>query len=289
VEPIVRPRRRRVAPAPLLFLLALIGTLGAGLLVGPHAWPLPPSFAAGGEPSAPIPSPTPTPARPSDRPLPGVGAAEAPLGSPLPAPAGGGAHSFAALQEDGVTPVAYDPCRPVHVVVRSAQAPAGGAEVVAEALARLSEATGLRFVDDGPTDEVPSAERPSYQPDRYGDRWAPVLVSWDTVAENPFLDGEVIGSGGSAWRSLGEGPRVYVSGTVSLDAVQITELLERSDGAAHAEAVVLHELAHVVGLGHVDDPAELMYPRAQRGVTAFGPGDLTGLARLGSGPCVPEL
>jgi hypothetical protein len=32
-----------------------------------------------------------------------------------------------------------------------------------------------------------------------------------------------------------------------------------------------------------------MYPEARREVTDFAAGDLTGLARLGSGPCVPEL
>ena len=50
-----------------------------------------------------------------------------------------------------------------------------------------------------------------------------------------------------------------------------------------------HELAHVVGLNHVDDAAELMYPEGIPGVVAFGPGDLTGLARLGRGQCFPGL
>jgi hypothetical protein len=44
-----------------------------------------------------------------------------------------------------------------------------------------------------------------------------------------------------------------------------------------------------VGLAHVDDATQLMYPEARRQVSDFADGDLTGLAPLGSGPCVPQL
>ena len=50
------------------------------------------------------------------------------------------------------------------------------------------------------------------------------------------------------------------------------------------EAIVLHELAHVVGLAHVSEPMELMFAD-NTGQVTFGPGDLEGLARLGSLPC----
>ena len=45
-----------------------------------------------------------------------------------------------------------------------------------------------------------------------------------------------------------------------------------------------HEVAHLVGLGHVNEPMELMFA-SNDGQTEFGPGDLTGLALLGSLPC----
>jgi hypothetical protein len=150
--------------------------------------------------------------------------------------------------------------------------------------------TGLQFVDDGVTDEPGTwAERPSFQPERYGDRWAPVLVSWESEDENPRLAGGIVGEAGSSWRSLGDGPRVYVTGTVSLDAPQLADVLGRSDGRELAVAIVAHEIAHLVGLSHVDDPTQLMYPEAQQDVTDLGAGDRTGLARVGSGLCAPEL
>jgi hypothetical protein len=39
-----------------------------------------------------------------------------------------------------------------------------------------------------------------------------------------------------------------------------------------------------VGLGHVDDVGELMYPETTSR-TELGPGDRTGLDLLGRGPC----
>ena len=55
-----------------------------------------------------------------------------------------------------------------------------------------------------------------------------------------------------------------------------------------ARAIILHELGHLIGLDHVDDNDQLMYPRAGD-VLDFADGDLTGLSVLGAGACVPGL
>ncbi|AEE46669.1 peptidase M10A and M12B matrixin and adamalysin [Cellulomonas fimi ATCC 484] len=199
------------------------------------------------------------------------------------------AHAFLQTQPGGTAPVSFDPCRPVHYVVRPDGAPAGGAALVDEAVQRLSAATGLVFVDDGETDEGPSDDRSAYQPDRYGERWAPVLVTWSDETEDPRLAGSVAGVGGPVTTVVGDHPRVTVSGSVSLDAAGITEILATPDGTAIARSVVVHELAHVVGLAHVDDPTQLMAPRSDPGVTELQAGDLTGLALAGAGACAPWL
>jgi hypothetical protein len=87
-------------------------------------------------------------------------------------------YRFTALQADGKTPVTYDPCRPVHYVVRTQGAPVGGQALITEAVGRVARATGLQFRDDGTTSEAPSGQREPFQKDRYGDRWAPVLIAW---------------------------------------------------------------------------------------------------------------
>lgn len=221
------------------------------------------------------------------RPTPGGQAQSSPLGEPAP-----GTHSsafrFLATQEGGDEPVAYDPCRPVHVAV-GGSAPAGGDAALTAAVAEVSEATGLRFVRDAPTDEPASDDREAYQPERYGDRWAPVLIVWETDDLHPDLAAGGVGLGGSRSLSLPGGPSVYVTGQIELDARQLAEVLARPDGADQVRVIVQHELSHVVGLGHVDDPGQVMFPEARPGVHDFGAGDLTGLAALGRGVCVPEL
>ena len=61
----------------------------------------------------------------------------------------------------------------------------------------VSAASGLQFVYDGTTAEAPSKTRETYQPDRYGKQWAPVLIAWSTPEESPDLAGKVAGTGGA--------------------------------------------------------------------------------------------
>ena len=294
--PAARPRRgllRRTAVRGLVVLvLVLVLAGGTAVLSGPGSWPGAPVVrGAGGPAAADAGAGTPPPERgkPLDRPAPGVEAAPTPRGVPLPPPPEGGAHAFVAFQTDGVTPVAYDPCRPVHYVIRPDSAPPGGEALVREAVARISEVTGLQFVYNGLTDEAPAADRKVFQPEEYGRRWAPVLIAWETEEANPALAGDVVGEAGSVPASLADGPRVFLTGSVSLDAPRFAEILRGRGGRDIARSIVLHELGHLMGLAHVEDEAQLMFPEARREVADFAAGDLTGLATLGAGVCVPEL
>jgi hypothetical protein len=49
----------------------------------------------------------------------------------------------------------------------------------------------------------------------------------------------------------------------------------------------MHELGHAVGLGHADDPGQLMYPELGPWAGAWGAGDAVGLRAVGSGNCLP--
>lgn len=265
----VTPRRPRRVPAFLVVALVVLGSLGAAWLVGP---PL-----TGAETVAAAPG----------WPTPGVDAEQVPLGSP-PAGVPEGPHVFVATQDDGSTPVAWDPCRTVHYVVRPDHAPPGGDVVLADAFARLTEVTGLQFVADGPTDEADDSGREPFQPDRYGDRWAPVLVTWQTEEENPDFLTDTVGMAGSLPVSVSDGPLVFVTGVVQLDAAWFADALATTEGTTAARAVVLHELGHLVGLGHVGAPDQLMHP-AGAGPVDFAAGDLQGLAALGRGECEPAL
>ncbi len=265
------PRRSRSRGAWLGGLLAVAVCVG-GLAYGGQ---LQPGRAGGWQ-------------APADVPIPGQEEAKERLGTPPPAPAGIGGFRFAATQAGTGAAVAYDPCRAVHYVVRQAGAPPGGLAMLVAAFERMSQVSGLRFIYDGPTGEAGGQGRAVYQPRRYPNTWAPVLVVWQTPRENPDFAADVLGQAGSARVSATGHPDVYVTGQVSLDPTKLGPMLASPTRAPAARAVTLHELGHLVGLAHVDDPTQLMFPTAS-GVLDYADGDLRGLAALGLGACAPWL
>jgi len=213
-------------------------------------------------------------------------------------PAGSETYSFSMMQTGTDEPVTFDPCRPIHYVTRTAAAGPGGARLVDEAVAQISAATGLKFVSDGLTHEAPSEQRQAFQPERYGQRWAPVLIAWSDESESPGLTGRVAGlGGGRPWRDT-HGRLTYVTGTVWLDTPALMSGVS-TGGSNGARGVIMHELGHVLGAAHVTDPAQLMFggertprlgsPSGPLFAGQLGPGDRAGLAELGNGPCVPGI
>jgi hypothetical protein len=225
----------------------------------------------------------------TSRPTPGVDEAEAPLGTPPHIEDQPGRYAFVDTQAGSSAAVAYDPCRPVRYVVRTAHSPRQASRLIADAMATLSSATGLRFVAAGRTDEIPTGDRAPFQPSRYGDRWAPVLIGWATAQENPTLADGVIGVAGSTPDGVPGGPTIFVTGDAAFSAEWFQQQLRTAKGYTEAEAVVLHELGHVLGLGHVPDRSQIMFEMERPQVTKYGVGDLAGLARLGGGACEPRL
>jgi hypothetical protein len=190
-------------------------------------------------------------------------------------------HEFTFMATIGGAPVRWNPCEPIHYVVNLGAAPSGSLQDVQSAVLRLSSATGIAFTYDGLTDEVPTRDRDVFQPDRYGDRWAPVLIGWVDPRTSTFdFDPggrEAAGVAGPLYPQPGPST-VYVSGVV---AINVADPNPPGFGFPGAQGpVVQHELAHVLGLGHFKAQGELMEPSGG-GMTNFGPGDLEGLRELG--------
>jgi hypothetical protein len=193
----------------------------------------------------------------------------------------GPGFQFLDRTEDG-TPTRWNPCDPIHYVVNATLAPPGSIEDVHEAVRRVSAATGIAFDYEGITDEEPTIYRPTYLPNRYGDRWAPVLIAWVDPDDSdiPFESDDRVAAG----VAIPQIPStrledLYVSGWVAINADDPNPPGFSFPG--QQGPVILHELGHLMGLGHVRTRGELMHPSGG-GVVDFGPGDLEGLRRLGA-------
>ena len=199
-------------------------------------------------------------------------------------------YAFLEAQRGGCQPVRFNPCEPIHYVVNAALAPPGAMEDLQEAIRRVEAATGLTFVSDGPTDELGTTNRPAAIQPRYGNRWAPILIVW---AHGDQLRMEPTNPGGGRSVRIEDS---YVSGVliVNVDAVaQDNGRARPASGFGPGTTwgrVFIHELAHILGLGHVGRSDQVMFPElgVQRGEAVFQPGDLAGLRLLGrEAGCAP--
>ena len=230
-------------------------------------------------------------AAPARQPPPGREEASAPLGVAPRAPAATDETGFRFMrhQNRSAAPITWSPCRPIHYVIRPDNAPPGGAETLATAITAVSQATGLHFINDGATTEGPTEDRQPYQPARYGDRWAPVLIAWATPTEVPDFGTDITGEAGPIGIGTPNGDNTYISGTLYLDAQKMTAVGTTSNGLPAEQVVVLHELGHLVGLAHINDPNQVMYPRSDTRLSGYNQGDRSGLVALGHGPCQPDI
>jgi hypothetical protein len=186
-------------------------------------------------------------------------------------------------------PIRWNPCRPIHYVVNAELGPPDSLDLVQTATQRVTDATGVTFIDDGPTTELPSGTRPIYQPQRYGQEWAPVLIAWvhPSASRLSFgaTDHQALGVALPLLQFAGDRPYQYVSGEIAMNADD--SLPDSFDVPGSAGLVLQHELGHIVGLGHANVYGELMGTTGG-GMLDWGPGDLAGLRQLGrSAGCFP--
>ncbi|HUR14543.1 MAG TPA: matrixin family metalloprotease [Mycobacteriales bacterium] len=185
----------------------------------------------------------------------------------------------------GGKPVRWNPCAAVHWRFRTAGAPTGSGTIVKAAVARISRATGITFVYDGTTTATPtSAWLPKTT---LGIR--PLLIGWTDASHSDLLRNQ-------AASVLGVTRTAYFG--ITLDGVQLAATkaaviaLDRTNrlpltGSVSWSTTLQHELAHAMGLAHVSNSKQLMYPVLQRTLYGLQSGDLAGLYKLGrSAGCI---
>jgi hypothetical protein len=195
-------------------------------------------------------------------------------------------YAFLQVDRSSGDPIRYDPCSPIRYVVNRSAAPEGAVADLERSIALFEEAMDADFAFEGFTDEAATPDRRIYQPDRYPrDEWAPILFSWVPPERLLQPNEQAVGAAGSAYVRNDRGNLVYVTGTVTFNSeARLLPGFELGDSWGD---VTLHELGHIVGLAHVNDSTQVMYPDVTGGEARLGAGDLAGLERLGrAGGCV---
>lgn len=181
---------------------------------------------------------------------------------------GGEGYSYLATTASGA-PVTWACEAVIEVEVNPQGAPEGYAELVASAVATVNEASSFTFTVVGETEDRQFFDRPA----------GPVLLGWADEEKVPDLTGPVAGLGGASYVTGPRGAR-SVTGTVVID----TDLPRGWFRGMDEEAVLVHELLHVLGLGHTDEPGQLMAAR-HHGQRELGQGDRAGLEALEAHAC----
>jgi hypothetical protein len=165
----------------------------------------------------------------------------------------------------------FDPCTPIAYRINFSGAPRNARRLVSTALAKARAATGLTFTYAGPTNGIPfSNQRNSGLPP------SGITFAWATPRQVHGLAGTAIGLGGGGWA---EGHRRTSSGVV----IDRTFHFRRGWKAPNSiGGLLLHELGHALGLEHVRDRRQIMYPLDIGSRTGnYGRGDLAAFRKVG--------
>lgn len=193
----------------------------------------------------------------------------------------GSASSWKPLLEGNAR---WNPCETITWQVNPTDGYANGAVLLAEAFAEMSRASGLRYKYLGTTTLEAGQKR--------GKNAADILVDWKTPQQDRRLSD---GTLGYATMLYGRAKTRQMEITRSDIVLDLTESLNPEDFNEEPEFIaevndhdwtdtIQHEIAHTIGLDHVDDETQLMTPSASfvEGGSMIGAGDLAGLRAMGA-------
>ena len=181
----------------------------------------------------------------------------------------GNGYAFEYLS--GGAPARWDPCLgAISVKLSSHAMPANGDVLVQNVIRELRAITGINFVYGGLTPEPVSLTAVQNNA---------ISIGW--LNPNEYSGGE--GTDGYTqvqWYYAKRGARMFSADVALLEASAESWYNPNRGVDANYANVVKHELGHALGLWHVGQPSQVMYPTSNPATTDYKGGDLQGLAYL---------
>lgn len=164
----------------------------------------------------------------------------------------------------------WNACAPIRYSVNTSKMPKWANKEIRFALREASAATGLRFTRVAGTDHVPFARKEKPFPAH-----ADLVVAFSNPQTVPGLRGNTIGLGGGSY-----------SGSAVTQGGVVFDVSQKANKKAWRQ-IVLHEFGHALGLNHVGDRKQVMFPVSNGNALLYAKGDLSGLSAVGAGagPC----
>ncbi|GIJ45013.1 hypothetical protein Val02_18990 [Virgisporangium aliadipatigenens] len=188
-----------------------------------------------------------------------------------PSPTAGGAL-YKLLYVDAQGRAArLNPCASVSYRINPANAPSRAEEDIAEAVRRVSVATGIPFTYAGESTAAPVKNRGTDPT---------LLFAFASAPQTDLLDGW---SGVDVkWTQTANGP-VIVGGTIVLDAAKLNAMAPGFVSGVSRGALLMHELGHVAGLADSTRADDVMYGRVteSKEEPIYSTVDRAGLKALG--------